>query len=480
MLHYGPYLLFVSGPMASLFGDFNSSHGSESRNGLGTVSIQTLDQNGDNLDAWKIETLTLIQGVGAPHLLQQEGNRRYTGTRSAGNPVVKTEKTDKADGVPVPALTPSSGDDDDDGDSKGAGKASAPSSGGGAAKEEVKGDKEGVKGDSQDVTEIMTDTDLQLRAMFNQAVVTFCTPNGWTQESTADARKRAYVFAVIRKSLMTHHEYVAANVTTGDVYALLAGGLNVSTRSPMSKATKTFRQVINFACRPNESPASFANRFTKLRAENATVASTRNPELRPLPERLLVEFLLEAIEANTTTPGWSVAATNMRAAIARGEDLPSLLQIFHRHAQDPPKLTGNLSQKKPARRCWSHSEGRCFYPEDCKFTHEGPVRKGHCGNCKEKGHSWTDCPKFTKRSGSKRSGNAGPGTGSDQQGGSPSLDPATIQAIQTLSQSLKSFSPDDKPDPETLQAMQAVADGLAPWGVEGTTLADVAARVGPK
>ena len=88
MLHYGPYLLFVSGPMASLFGDFNSSHGSESRNGLGTVSIQTLDQNGDNLDAWKIETLTLIQGVGAPHLLQQEGNRRYTGTRYAGNPVV--------------------------------------------------------------------------------------------------------------------------------------------------------------------------------------------------------------------------------------------------------------------------------------------------------------------------------------------------------------------------------------------------------
>ena len=128
--------------------------------------------------------------------------------------------------------------------------------------------------------------------------------------------------------------------------------------------------------------------------------------------------LLEAIEANTA-PAWQVAATNMRAAVARGEDLSSLLQIFHRHAQDPPKLTGNLSQKKPGRRCWSHTEGHCFYPEDCKFAHEGPVRKGHCGYCTSKGHSWTDCP---KRSCSKRSGpNAGPDTGSGQDGGSPSL-----------------------------------------------------------
>ena len=134
---------------------------------------------------------------------------------------------------------------------------------------------------------------------------------------------------------MTHHAYVVANVTTGDVYALLAGGLNVNTRSPLSKATQTFRKVINFACQPNEGPGSFANRFTQLRAENATVASTSHPELRPLPEPLLVELLMEAIEA-TTTPGWSVAATNVRAAIASGEDLSSLLQIFHRHAQDPP------------------------------------------------------------------------------------------------------------------------------------------------
>ena len=420
-------------------------HASESKEKGGrATAIPVLAQGGENQEEWKRAVVSLIKLFGRPELLTRMGNLRF-----------------------APVSVKKEGDD-------------------GGRKQE---------GDD-DVQEIEDDPDRLLREMFAEVAVVYCGSDGRTAEPENAARARTAVFATVRQSLVANHPYIPAGVCTGDVYALVRSALRVNGQVPEARDLNRYQTVVNFTHQQGESPAAFAARFAQVRAQNETIVAS------PVCVNIMMELLVQAVEACAT---WSIAAGHMRGAISKNvgqrADMDDLLVLFSRHTSkyNPPdepdkRLVGRWAQNKmPKRACFGHKEGYCNFGANCQFSHDGPVLKGYCGCCGVKGHSWVDCDKTPGKH--KKGGAGGAGGSSKQTTGRPEVEPkpamdvapvfdaTMVRTLQSLAQVFQGLRPGEGTvaGTETLAANSAkAAPVLAPWGVEGNTLADVAAGVRPE
>ena len=219
---------------------------------------------------------------------------------------------------------------------------------------------------------------MQRRAMqrvqrLQNQVTYFIDPTSGGQESPAQHTTRLAVFKLITLSLQEFPNVVRA-AQHGNILQLLVGVYEADVRRPEQRQRRVCQQIYTFQRENDESPTQFLNRWLTLVAQNGEA----DHELQ-VCETMLQECFMEAVGQQDS---WAKASLGMWHARDEGASLVDLYSQFTIHSPSTlePKLqanlgtkndkpTGNSSQRKSGRRCYSHTEGQCFYPEDCKFAH---------------------------------------------------------------------------------------------------------------